>query len=575
MSEIDEIKSKLDIVEVVGDYVKLVRKGTRFWGCCPFHNEKTPSFTVSSEKQSFHCFGCGKGGDVFSFVQEMEHLDFRETLERLAERAGVKLQPGKGNFADTKVKKNILADAQEFFRKSYDTPGAGVARAYLDRRNISYETAAAFGIGWAPDAWNSLSSILQAKGYKEKELIDSGLVSQGSKGIYDRFRGRVMFPIYNFSDKLIGFGGRAIAGEDAKYLNSPESEVFNKRNNLYLMNKAKLEMHRVNSAILVEGYMDAIRCHLCGFTNAVASLGTALTEQQAMLIKRMTDRCYICYDSDGAGQEAALRGMYILQKQGVSVRVAKLDGGKDPDEILQLGDGPERFKKALEDAAPLPVYHATVCMSLQGNPEKAGAARGRLLEGLASLSVFEMQPHIDKVAQILGVLRHNLEDEIRDRQENIRGRELSQLHGYTSFETARNNKQDEREVMLCSLLWNNVKLRARYKPSDMVHFINDETVQNIIAALLSGESNEELERRWRNLGDNKSFSVIACGDALLDREENETELADRLLKELRKATAEKQLKTLNAKLLKGEATAEEMQEHFKLVKYIKGGAPVK
>ena len=575
MSEIDEIKSRLDIAEVIGDYVKLVRKGTRYWGCCPFHSEKTPSFTVSSEKQSFHCFGCGKGGDVFSFVQEMEHLDFRETLERLAERAGVKLQPRSGNFADTKIKKNILADAQEFFRKSYDTPGANAARAYLDRRNISYETAAAFGIGWAPDSWNSLSSILLTKGYKEKELIDSGLVSQGNKGIYDRFRGRVMFPIYNVTDKLIGFGGRAIAGEDAKYLNSPESEIFNKRNNLYLLNKAKIEMHRANAAILVEGYMDAIRCHLCGFSNAVASLGTALTEQQAVLIKRMADMCYICYDSDGAGQEAALRGMYILQKHGISVKVVKLEGGKDPDEILQLENGADYFRKALEEALPLPVYHAVVCMNAQNEPEKAAQAREQLLEGLASLSVFELKPYIDRVAQILGVLRHNLEDEIRGHQETVRGRENSLSREYAVFENKTAEKADEREVMLCSLLWNNEKLRMRYKPSDVIHFIGDGTVQNVISALLSGESREELEARWRNLGDSSCLSVIARGNALLEQGQEETELADRLLKELRKATAEKRIKTLHAKMIRGEADGGDMAEYCELVKYVKGGAPLK
>ncbi len=575
MSEIDEIKSRLDIVEVVGDYVKLVRKGTRFWGCCPFHNEKTPSFTVSTEKQSFHCFGCGKGGDVFSFVQEMEHLDFRETLERLAERAGVKLQPKSGNFADTKVKKNILADAQEFFRKSYDTPGASAARAYLDRRNISYETAAAFGIGWAPDSWNSLSSVLLTKGYKEKELIDSGLTSQGNKGIYDRFRGRVMFPIYNVSDKLIGFGGRAIAGEDAKYLNSPESDIFNKRNNLYLLNKAKLEMHRVNSAILVEGYMDAIRCHLCGFTNTVASLGTALTEQQAVLIKRMTDLCYICYDSDAAGQEAALRGMYILQKYGISVRVVKLEGGKDPDEILQLDNGNEYFKQALDESLPLPVYHASIVAALQDDPERASAARERFLEGLASLSIFELQPYVDKVAQTLGVLRHELENEINAHKEIVRGKELKQVHEYTAFETKKESRCDDRELMFCSLLWNNDKLRMRYKLSDVIHFISNETVQNILTALFSGESKEDLELRWKRLGDNSCLAVIAGGDALLDSETEDVALADRLLRELRRKTAESRIRTINGKMIKGEATAEEIKEHFELVKYIKGGAPIK
>jgi len=575
LSEIDEIKSKLDIVEVVGDYVKLVRKGTRYWGCCPFHNEKTPSFTVSSDKQNFHCFGCGKGGDIFTFVQEMEHLDFRETLERLAERAGVKLEPRKGEFVDSKTKKNILTDAQEFFRKTLDTPGAAAARAYLKRRNIDYETAATFGIGWAPDNWNSLSSMLMAKGYKEKELIDSGLVSQGAKAVYDRFRGRVMFPIYNVTDKLIGFGGRAIAGDEAKYLNSPESDIFNKRNNLYLLNKAKLEMHKAKTAILVEGYMDAIRCHLCGFSNAVASLGTALTEQQAMLIKRMANLCYICYDSDAAGQEAALRGMYILQKQGVSVKVVKLSGGKDPDEILQQEHGVKNFSFALEKALPLPIYHANVCKEQQNDPEQAAASRERFIEGLASLSVFELEPQIEAVAQILGVYPHELKSEISKRQEIINGREAKRQLTYVSFEAKNEKACDDREAMLCSLFWNNEKIRNRYTASDVLHFIENGTAQNILSALLAGESRSDLELHWRNLGDNSSLALLATGDALLGDATEDTQLADKLLKELRRATAERRVKTLNAKMIQGIATPEEMKEHFELAKYIKGGAPLK
>lgn len=575
MSEIDEIKSKLDIVEIVGDYVKLIRKGNRYWGCCPFHSEKTPSFTVSSEKQSFHCFGCGKGGDIFSFVQEMEHLDFRETLEKLAERAGVKLEPRRGGHIDTKIKKDILADAQDFFRKTLDTPGASAARAYLKRRNIDYETSAVFGIGWAPDTWNSLSSMLLAKGYKEKELTDSGLVSSGAKGAYDRFRGRVMFPIYNVTDKLIGFGGRAIAGEEAKYLNSPESDLFNKRNNLYLLNKAKLEMHRTREAILVEGYMDAIRCHLYGFRNAVASLGTALTEQQARLIKRMANLCYICYDSDAAGQEAALRGMYILQKEGVSVKVMTLSGGKDPDEILQQQDGKNSFAKAMAEAQPLALYHALVCKKQQANPELAVSARDRLLEGLASLSVFEVEPQLESVAHILGVYLHELKAEIEKRRETIRGRSARARNEYTAFESEHQRQIDDREAMLCSLIWNCEKLKSRYTVSDVIHFISDETIQNIISALLSGDSKEDLETRWRNFGDTKSLAVIAKGNALINSDEDDIDLADRLLKELRRATAQRRLKTLNTRMVEGTATNEELKEHFELVKYIKGGAPVK
>ena len=304
-------------------------------GRCPFHNEKTPSFAVSPDRQTFHCFGCGKGGDVFTFIMEMEHIEFREALEKLAERTGVKLQVRSGrNTEAVRTLGNINVCALDFFRRSLAGSGGEAARAYLTRRVISRESASRFELGWAPASWNSLIRQLKSSGFSEAQIEESGLVAKSERGVYDRFRGRVMFPIYSITDRLIGFGGRIIDGEGAKYLNSPESPLFNKRNNLYLLNKAKAAVREKGFIILTEGYMDAIRCHLSGYTNTVASLGTSLTEAQAALIKRMAGLCYICYDSDAAGQEASLRGMYILQRQGVSVKIVRLSGGKDPDEIL-------------------------------------------------------------------------------------------------------------------------------------------------------------------------------------------------------------------------------------------------
>jgi DNA primase len=577
--EVEEIKSRLDIAEVVGDYVALTKKGRNYWGRCPFHNEKTPSFAVSPEKQTFHCFGCGKGGDIFTFVMEMEHLDFREALERLAERAGVKLvsRGGYDNGAN-KVRRNILAAAQTFFRKSLESAGGTAARAYLKRRSITPEIAARFGIGWSPASWNALTDDLKADGFSESEILESGLASQGNKGIYDRFRGRVMFPIYNTTDKLIGFGGRIIDGDGAKYLNSPESSLFNKRNNLYLLNKAKLAMKQQNnSAILVEGYMDAIRAHVCGFTNAVASLGTSLTEHQAALIKRMTGLCYICYDSDSAGQEAALRGMYILQKQGVSVKVVRLRGGKDPDEILLQEDGKKIFQDALDNALPLPLYHAVLRQPDIDVPEKSLGARNELLDGLASLSVFDIEPYMDKVAQILGVFPHELQEEIESRQEIIRGRDATRRmpeDGATAREqtpAAAEEPADDLECEFCSLLWGNKELRAYFTAESVLPFIKNEAAQNIVSALLMGEEPAQLEKRWRDIGDEKGLGIIAKGDALTERENTGPQTAKMIITALRNRSVEKRIAALQSKLKKGTATDAELQEHFKLTRYLKGG----
>ena len=468
-SDVSEIKSKLDIVEIIGDYVSIRKKGQTYWGRCPFHNEKTPSFSVSQERQTFHCFGCGKGGDIFTFIMEMEHLEFREALEKLADTAGVKLQELRGNRG-TKEKKatsgDIQKEALEFFKESLKGPSGEVARAYLNRRSITSELATKFELGWAPSSWDSLQSKLASKGYTTSQMIDSGLISKGTKGDYDRFRGRIMFPIYSVTNKLVGFGGRILDGNEAKYLNSPESPLFNKRNNLYLLNKAKMSVREKKSVILVEGYTDAIRAHSKGFTNTVASLGTALTDEQAMLIKRMTGLCYICYDSDSSGQEAALRGMYVLQKQGVFVKVVRLDGGRDPDEVLLQEDGAKEFQDFLDKAVSLPIYHAILRSADMAIPEKSAAAREELLDGLATLSYFEVEPYLNEVAEILGIFRHNLEKEISLRQENVRGKETRRIpeDDSVSYELADETieQADQLECLFCSLLWENKHQRGMF-----------------------------------------------------------------------------------------------------------------
>ena len=411
--DVREIKSRLDIVEIVGDYLPLRKNGRTHWGLCPFHNEKTPSFSVSQERQTFHCFGCGKGGDIFTFIMEAEHVEFREALEILAERSGVTLQNMHSVLAvDSAGHKNIQLLALDFFRKSLSERTGEAARAYLNRRSISTEECARFEIGWAPSSWDALKRFLEAQGYTQGQITESGLIAQGTNGTYDRFRGRVMFPIYALNDRLIGFGGRILDGDEAKYLNSPESPVFNKRNNLYLLNKAKISARENGSIILVEGYMDAIRAHVAGFTNTVASLGTALTDAQASLIKRVTNLCYICYDSDAAGQEAALRGMYILQRRGVTVKIVRIEGAKDPDELLVKPGGTKLFEQAIENALPLPIYHAVIRSSDITDPEKSFAAREDLLDGLASLSMFDLQPYLDRIGRELGIFAHKLQEEI-------------------------------------------------------------------------------------------------------------------------------------------------------------------
>ncbi len=576
--DVREVKSRLDIAEVIGDYVVLRKNGQTYWGKCPFHNEKTPSFSVSTERQTFHCFGCGKGGDIYTFIMEIENLDFREALERLAERAGIKLQgPSKNNFG-TSVRGNILQKALGFFAGSLHERSGEPARAYLARRSITPDDMRRFELGWAPSSWDSLSRHLHDLGFTDDQIIESGLAAQGTRNIYDRFRGRIIFPIYSATDRIIGFGGRILDGDGAKYLNSPESDLFNKRNNLYLMNRAKMSIRERGHALLVEGYMDAIRCHLAGYTNAVASLGTALTEAQALLIKRMTGLCYICYDSDNAGQEAALRGMYTLQKQGVSVKIVRLTGGKDPDEVLLQDGGLQIFKSAVDVALPLPVYHAMLRKAEMEIPEKSLAARNDLLDGLASLSSFDTAPHIEKISQQMGVFPHELQREIDTRRINQSetGTRRMPEDDFVRMETgpekdSSSSEPDDLECMLCSMLWGSEELRSRFSPEYVVPFVRDEILQNMASALLSGETPGGLEERWRQLGDKRSFELIARGNGLISRDGMDLDKADNIAETIRRRCIEERVRSLNIKLKKGTAAESEVEEHLRLTRILKGG----
>lgn len=578
--DVREIKSRLDIVEVISEYVQLKKKGQTYWGCCPFHNEKTPSFSVSPERQTFHCFGCGKGGDVFSFVMEKEHLEFREALERLAEKAGVALSVRRGNGG---ARANVDANkaALEFFMQSLKAPEGEAARKYLERRSITPSDAARFEIGWAPTSWDSLTRYLKRRGISEEQAVEGGLAATGrSGGCYDRFRGRVMFPIYSMSGRVVGFGGRILDGDGAKYLNSSESRLFNKRHNLYLLNKAKAAIASKECAILVEGYMDAIRAHLCGYTNTVASLGTALTSVQASLIKRVTGLCYVCYDSDSAGEEAALRAMYILQAEGVTAKRVVWHGGKDPDELLLLPDGRALFEKSIESALPLPLYHVRLREEALKDPLRAPAARRDLFEGLASLSVFDVAPYADEISEKLGLFPHELKALIdaQRKNENQPARRAEVLPpeagGSPEVPESVENYGDDLEYMVCSQLWNDEEMRGSCDLNSIALYISDESVRAVIYALLSGDEPEALERRWQQMNDEKGMRIIARGNGLLAREGITPETAGKLIEELRKKFIKKHVQPILTKIKNGsitDADDEEYKKYLQYTKLLKGG----
>lgn len=311
--------------------------------------------------------------------------------------------------------------AVDFYRAELKGAAGAVGKGYLSRRSMSVQDADAFELGWSPSAWRALNDALRREGVTQEQLLKCGLVIQGEKGCYDRFRGRVIFPIRNVSGRAIALGGRIVDGEGAKYLNSPEGPLYNKKENLYLLDKAKNAIREKGRSILVEGYMDAIRLHMHGHRETVASLGTSLTEEQALLLKRFSDKCYICYDSDTAGQNATLRGMYILQRAGLQVFVVLFPGGKDPDEMLQSEGGEQLFNEAVENARPLVLHHIGLFKAAAEKDGQAKAAE-ELLEGMAQLTAVELAPYMQEIAHAVGLPDYQLASELNRLR---RGRRLS------------------------------------------------------------------------------------------------------------------------------------------------------
>lgn len=350
----DQVKEATDIVAVIGQYVALKKRGVNYLGLCPFHTEKTPSFNVHPDRQFFHCFGCGKGGDVFTFLMEHEGWTFPETLKYCADRAGIRLPERRSDDSAEARRRNdvyeVLRIANDGYQRALFLPQGKHALEYITNRGFREETLKRAGIGYAPNAYDTLTRAARAQGLSEQALLNAGLLSESQRGDrpYDRFRNRITFPIHNLSGKVVGFGARAILPEDEpKYLNSPETEVYHKGQILYGLHFAREAIRRADRALLVEGYLDWLTMVENGFENVVAVSGTALTDQQAATLARFCRRVTLIFDADSAGQRAALRGIEIAINAGVSVDIAALPTGEDPDSFLHR-HGPERFRQLLD-----------------------------------------------------------------------------------------------------------------------------------------------------------------------------------------------------------------------------------
>jgi DNA primase len=358
MSVITEVKQRLDIVEFVSEYVTLQKAGRNFKGLCPFHSEKHPSFFVFPEQQSWHCFGaCGTGGDIFSFVMKKEGIDFGQALRILAQRGGVTLSPREAPSKAEDEKRERLSQINEAAAEYYyhilsATKVGATARSYLTKRNIMPETIKEFRLGFSPDAWETIKDYLLGKGYTEKELVEAGLIIEKEEGgSYDRFRNRLMFPICDIQGRVTGFGARVLDDSLPKYINSPQTPIFDKSNSQYGIDKAKSAIRKKDLVIIVEGYLDVLTAHQHSWQNVVGSMGTSLTEKQVEGIKRLTNNITLALDADLAGEEATLRGRAILAYSNIEANVILLPPGKDPDEVI--GDEPALWQKLVEQAMPI------------------------------------------------------------------------------------------------------------------------------------------------------------------------------------------------------------------------------
>ncbi|PWL94716.1 MAG: DNA primase [Clostridiales bacterium] len=411
---IEELKNQIDIVDVIGRSVELKRAGANYKGLCPFHNEKTPSFIVSPQKQIFTCFGgCGASGDVVSFVEKYYNLDFNEAVQKLADEYGITLQ--KTTYNDDREKYyQINREAARFFYRNL-TEKKNPGYTYMQKRGIKDSIIKKFGLGYAEDSWNSLYDYFKSKGTDEKILVELGLLSQKGDRYYDKFRNRVIFPIINTAGKVIGFGGRAINSEDMpKYLNSPENRVFQKKNNLYALNITRQDIGKTGNALIVEGYMDVISLYQNGVKNVAASLGTALTENQAKLINRYTKNVILSYDADAAGQKAALRGIEVLRGENCKVKVLHVNDGKDPDEYIKK-NGKEAFLKLTENALPYIDYKIEAAkrgLDIQSEDGKIDYMK-RISSILSDLSPVECDIYIKKVSRETGISESAIKLEIR------------------------------------------------------------------------------------------------------------------------------------------------------------------
>lgn len=499
---IDEIKNNNDIVDVVSQYVHLKRSGRNYFGLCPFHNEKSPSFAVSPDKQIFHCFGCGVGGNVIHFISKIEGINYRESIELLAERANITL-PKLESIGDNKTQElkdkiyQINKEAAYFYHENLYKPTAKPAQEYVKKRKLNNATLKEFLIGYSGN-FNELYNFLKSKGFSDEAILASDLVNRNDRGQFiDRFRHRLMFPIQDVRGRIIAFGGRVLDDSKPKYINSPENLVYSKGRHLFGLYNAK--KHDTKKILIVEGYMDVISLHQRGITNVVASLGTAMTEAQGRLLRRSSEQIILGYDADGAGQEAIVRGLDILRNLGCDVRVLQISGAKDPDEYVTKY-GPERLKKCIDDAISLVEFKVRVLkrtLNLDNTADKI-----KFLNEVAKIlarveNSMEQEIYIEKISKDYDISKEALYSEIKkilypkNTSSKILEKRNTQYNIVKKEDTKISEARLKREnTIIAMLLMSNAnvysKIKNKIKPEDFKYEKNKKILERVYAEYEKG-----------------------------------------------------------------------------------------
>ncbi len=464
---IDELKMQINIVDVVGREVQLKKSGANYKGLCPFHSEKTPSFMVNEEKQIFNCFGCGEKGDAIRFVQSYYKLPFMEAVEKLCGEYGIKMPEYSSRpKIDYDKYYEINAKAARFYYNCLGIPGNS-GLAYFKKRGLQKETISRFGLGYAPDSWTALTDHLRKQGVSDQDMLKLGLAKQGKNGLYDKFRNRVVFPIINVQGKVIGFGARALDDSKPKYLNSDESDIFLKKNNLFGLNLSRKDISDEDKVIIVEGYMDLISLYQSGIHNVAASLGTALTDNQARLLCRYTKNAVLSYDSDNAGVNAALRGIDVITKAGGKVRILSIDDGKDPDDYVKA-HGKEAFLKLVDKAVTgtdFELNNAKKGFDLTKDTDILEYVE-HVVPVLRKLGPIEQDIYVKKLSKLYNISEYAINMSIRTEGEN---RTPSYSDVRRKERTSENTDRDTRvEMSLLVLAMNNVNYLRRIREDGLI-----------------------------------------------------------------------------------------------------------